>query len=63
MQTIISLIRLQNDGIDDITINNLLTTIQNRISAMSYLHELLYQKKIQLLLLMQMNILKELYLK
>jgi two-component system, sensor histidine kinase LadS len=44
MQTIISLIRLQNDGIDDITINNLLTTIQNRISAMSYLHELLYQK-------------------
>ncbi len=44
MQTIISLIRLQNDGIKDITINNLLTTIQNRISAMSYLHELLYQK-------------------
>lgn len=44
MQTIISLIRLQNDEIDDITINTLLTTIQNRISAMSHLHELLYQK-------------------
>ena len=44
MQTIISLIRLQNDRIEDININNLLTTIQNRISAMSYLHELLYQK-------------------
>jgi two-component system, sensor histidine kinase LadS len=44
MQTIISLIRLQNDEIDDIAINNLLTTIQNRISAMSHLHELLYQK-------------------
>lgn len=44
MQTIISLIRLQNDEIDDATINNLLTTIQNRISAMSHLHELLYQK-------------------
>lgn len=44
MQTIISLIRLQNDEIEDITINTLLTTIQNRISAMSYLHELLYQK-------------------
>lgn len=44
MQTIISLIRLQNDEINDININNLLTTIQNRISAMSHLHELLYQK-------------------
>ena len=44
MQTIISLIRLQNDEINDSKINILLTTIQNRISAMSYLHELLYQK-------------------
>ncbi|RBQ28330.1 7TM diverse intracellular signaling domain-containing protein [Aliarcobacter vitoriensis] len=44
MQTIISLIRLQNDEINDSEINRLLTTIQNRISAMSHLHELLYQK-------------------
>ncbi|RBQ32234.1 histidine kinase [Arcobacter sp. FW59] len=44
MQTIISLIRLQNDEINDSKINRLLTTIQNRISAMSHLHELLYQK-------------------
>lgn len=44
MQTIISLIRLQNDEIDDKKINDLLFTIQNRISAMSHLHELLYQK-------------------
>jgi two-component system, sensor histidine kinase LadS len=44
MQTIISLIRLQNDEIEDCNINMLLSTIQNRISAMSHLHELLYQK-------------------
>lgn len=44
MQTIISLIRLQNDEINDSKTNILLTTIQNRISAMSHLHELLYQK-------------------
>jgi len=44
MQTIISLIRLQNDEIDDKKINNLLLTIQNRISAMSHLHQLLYKK-------------------
>ena len=44
MQTIISLIRLQNDEIEDVKINMLLSTIQNRISAMSHLHELLYQK-------------------
>lgn len=44
MQTIISLIRLQNDEINDSKINILLTTIQNRISAMSHLHQLLYQK-------------------
>ena len=37
MQTIISLIRLQNDEINDSKINILLTTIQNRISAMSHL--------------------------
>ena len=44
MQTIISLIRLQNDEIQDTKINMLLSTIQNRISAMSHLHELLYRK-------------------
>lgn len=44
MQTIISLIRLQNDEIQDSKINLLLSTIQNRISAMSHLHELLYRK-------------------
>ena len=44
MQTIISLIRLQNDEIEDFKINMLLSTIQNRISAMSHLHELLYRK-------------------
>lgn len=44
MQTIISLIRLQNDEIEDSKINMLLSTIQNRISAMSHLHELLYRK-------------------
>jgi len=44
MQTIISLIRLQNDEIEDTKINMLLSTIQNRISAMSHLHELLYRK-------------------
>lgn len=44
MQTIISLIRLQNDEIEDAKINMLLSTIQNRISAMSHLHELLYRK-------------------
>ncbi|MGJ0287549.1 winged helix-turn-helix domain-containing protein [Aliarcobacter cryaerophilus] len=35
---------MQNDEINDSKINILLTTIQNRISAMSHLHELLYQK-------------------
>lgn len=44
MQTIISLIRLQNDEIEDSKINLLLSTIQNRVSAMSHLHELLYRK-------------------
>lgn len=44
MQTIISLIRLQNDEIHDSKINTLLSTIQNRISAISHLHELLYRK-------------------
>ncbi len=42
MQTIVSLIRLQNDEIKNEKLNDILITIQNRISAMSYLHELLY---------------------
>ena len=42
MQTIVSLIRLQNDKIDNEMLNDILITIQNRIRAMSYLHELLY---------------------
>lgn len=42
MQTIVSLIRLQNDQISDKKLKNVLTTIQNRISAMGHFHELLY---------------------
>ena len=44
MQTIVSMIRLQNDKVDDEKLNNVFTTIQNRINAMSHLHELLYQQ-------------------
>jgi len=44
MQTIISLIRLQADEVEDEDIQGMFVTIQNRISAMSYLHELLYKK-------------------
>jgi len=44
MQTIISLIRLQADEVEDEKSLNILTTIQNRINAMSHLHELLYKK-------------------
>jgi len=43
MQTIVSLIRLQNDKIDDEKYKDILNTIQNRINAMSHLHEILYQ--------------------
>ena len=43
MQTIVSLIRLQNDKIDDDKYKDILHTIQNRINAMSHLHEILYQ--------------------
>ncbi|MCD4757841.1 MAG: hypothetical protein K8R39_06180 [Arcobacteraceae bacterium] len=44
MQTIISLVRLQADEVEDENMQNIFTTIQNRISAMSYLHELLYKQ-------------------
>lgn len=42
MQTILSLIRLQKNEIDDINIKGVLDTIKNRISAMNHLHEYLY---------------------
>ncbi|QKF83251.1 7TM diverse intracellular signaling domain-containing protein [Halarcobacter ebronensis] len=44
MQTIVSLIRLQNDEVEDERLQDVLMTIQNRINAMSHLHELLYRK-------------------
>ncbi len=44
MQTIVSLIRLQNDEIENEKLNDVLVTIQNRINAMSHLHELLYKQ-------------------
>jgi two-component sensor histidine kinase len=45
MQMIVSLIRLQTNDIDDKKIQNLFLTTQNRLNAMSQLHELLYQKE------------------
>ena len=44
MQTIVSLIRLQSDEIEDEKVQDLFITIQNRINAMSHLHELLYKQ-------------------
>ncbi len=44
MQTIISLIRLQLTDVDDEKLESQLKTIQNRVSAMSHLHELLYKQ-------------------
>jgi two-component sensor histidine kinase len=44
MQTIVSLIRLQADEIEDEKINDMFVTIQNRINAMGHLHELLYKQ-------------------
>jgi two-component sensor histidine kinase/ABC-type nitrate/sulfonate/bicarbonate transport system substrate-binding protein len=44
MQTIISLIQLQNDRVKDKKLNDIFLTIQNRINAMSHLHELLYKQ-------------------
>ncbi len=45
MQTIVSLIRLQNDEINDEKLHDILLSIQNRINAMSHLHELLYSQE------------------
>lgn len=42
MQTIVSLIRLQLDELEENKAKEILTTTYNRISAMSHLHELLY---------------------
>ena len=44
MQTIVSLIRLQGDEIEDDRFQDIFITIQNRINAMSHLHELLYRQ-------------------
>ncbi len=44
MQTIVSLIRLQSETIEDEKLQELFLSIQNRINAMSHLHELLYKK-------------------
>lgn len=44
MQTIVSLIRLQSDEVEDEKLRDILLTIQNRISAMGHLHELLYRQ-------------------
>jgi two-component sensor histidine kinase len=44
MQTIVSLIRLQADEIVDEKVQEIFLTIQNRINAMSHLHELLYKQ-------------------
>jgi two-component sensor histidine kinase len=45
MQMIVSLIRLQKDKVKDNKLQDLLVTIQNRISAMSHLHELLFKQE------------------
>ncbi|RBQ27675.1 7TM diverse intracellular signaling domain-containing protein [Arcobacter sp. CECT 9188] len=45
MQTIVSLIRLQSDEIEDEKLKAILTTTQNRIGAMGHLHELLYTQE------------------
>ena len=44
MQMIVSLIRLQSDDIEDEKLKDVLMTIQNRISTMRHLHELLYKQ-------------------
>lgn len=44
MQTIVSLIRLQSDDIDDEKVYDIFVTIQNRINAMGHLHDLLYKQ-------------------
>ena len=45
MQMIVSLIRLQKDKVKDNKLQDVLLTIQNRISAMSHLHELLFEQE------------------
>ncbi|MFW3426095.1 7TM diverse intracellular signaling domain-containing protein [Aliarcobacter butzleri] len=45
MQTIVSLIRLQSDEIEDEKLKDILLTTQNRIAAMGHLHELLYNQE------------------
>jgi len=45
MQMIVSMIRLQTNDIEDIKVQSLFITTQNRLNAMSELHELLYQKE------------------
>lgn len=45
MQTIVSLIRLQRDKVKEDKLQDVLVTIQNRISAMSHLHELLFKQE------------------
>ncbi len=44
MQTIVSLVRLQIDELDDEKVKDILTTTHNRINAMSHLHDLLYEQ-------------------
>ncbi len=44
MQTIVSLISLQGDAIEDEQLQDIFLTAQNRIKAMSHLHELLYKQ-------------------
>lgn len=45
MQMIVSMIRLQTNDIEDQKVQSLFITTQNRLNAMSELHELLYQKE------------------
>lgn len=46
MQTILSLIRMQSDEFDNVKLQDAFTTIQNRVSTMSHLHELLYKEEL-----------------
>ncbi|MCV6608626.1 MAG: ATP-binding protein [Campylobacterales bacterium] len=44
LQMIVSLLRLQQDEVDDEKIQELFLTMQNRVNSMSHLHELLYRQ-------------------
>ncbi len=44
MQMMVSLIRLQTNDVDDKKIQNMFLTTENRLNAMSHLHEMLYKK-------------------